>query len=116
MAKPVREHVTTIDSEIQTWLPDTNFSNIQIWKGSIMRMHTCVRRVPRHSLRVNRGFNPTQQQPLHRSRQQRATHPHVPFFWSSTEKTLGLTQGRLGASVSIRSFAIYHFLLRVLLP
>jgi len=33
-AKPAREHVTTIDSEIQTWLPDTNFSNIQIWKGS----------------------------------------------------------------------------------
>ena len=28
------EHVTTIDSEIQTWLRDTNFSNIQIWKGS----------------------------------------------------------------------------------
>ena len=27
-----REHVTTTDGEIQTWLPDTNFSNIQIWK------------------------------------------------------------------------------------
>ena len=27
-------HVTTIDGEIQTWLPDTNFSNIQKWKGS----------------------------------------------------------------------------------
>ena len=45
-AKPAREHVTTIDSEIQTWQPDTNFSNIQIWKGSNMCMHTCIRRVP----------------------------------------------------------------------
>ena len=45
-AKPAREHVTTIDGEIQTWLPDTNFSNIQIWKGSNVRMHSCVLRVP----------------------------------------------------------------------
>ena len=40
--KPVREHVTTIDGEIQTWLPDTNFNNIQIWKGSNVRMHIPV--------------------------------------------------------------------------
>ena len=39
-AKPAREHVTTIDGEIQTWLPDTNFSNIQIWKISDVRMHS----------------------------------------------------------------------------
>jgi len=45
-AKPAREHVTTIDGEIQTWLPDTNFSSIQIWKGSNVRMHSCVLRVP----------------------------------------------------------------------
>ena len=45
-AKPAREHVTTIDGEIQTWLPDTNFSNMQIWKGSNVRMHSCVLRVP----------------------------------------------------------------------
>ena len=50
-AKPARkrEHVTHIDSEIQTWLPDANFSNIQIWKGSNVHMHTCFRRVPRLS-------------------------------------------------------------------
>ena len=30
-AKPAREHVTTIDSEIQTWRSDANFSNYQIW-------------------------------------------------------------------------------------
>ena len=30
-AKPVREHVTTIDSEIQTWRSDANFRNYQIW-------------------------------------------------------------------------------------
>jgi len=71
-AKPAREHVTTIDGEIQTWLLDTNFSNIQIWKGSNARMHSCVLRVPWHGPRVNRGFNPTQQQPSHSSRQQRA--------------------------------------------
>jgi len=29
-AKPAREQVTTIDGEIQTWLLDTNFSNIHI--------------------------------------------------------------------------------------
>jgi len=40
-AKPAREHVTTIDGKIQTWLPDTNFSNIQIWKGSKL-MCTCI--------------------------------------------------------------------------
>ena len=44
--KPAREHVTTVDSEIQTWLPETNFSNIQIWKGSNVCMHRCVLRVP----------------------------------------------------------------------
>jgi len=43
------EHVTTIDGKIQTWLPDTNFSNIQMWKGSNVCMHICVRRVPRQS-------------------------------------------------------------------
>jgi len=57
-----------------------------------------------HSPRVNCGFNPIQQQPLHHSRQQQATHPHVPFFW--TEKHLDLLNGRLGASISIRSFAV----------
>ena len=45
-AKLAREHVTTIDGEIQTWLPDTNFSNIQIWKGSDVRMHSGFLRVP----------------------------------------------------------------------
>jgi len=45
-AKPAREHMTTIDGEIQTWLPDTNFSNIQIWKGNNVRMHSCILRVP----------------------------------------------------------------------
>ena len=30
-AKPAREHVTTIDSEIQTWRSNANFSNYQIW-------------------------------------------------------------------------------------
>ena len=39
-AKPTREHVTTINGEIQTRLPDTNFSNIQIWKGSNVHMHS----------------------------------------------------------------------------
>ena len=28
--------MTNTDSKIQTWLPDVNFSNYQIWKG---RMH-----------------------------------------------------------------------------
>ena len=118
--KPAREHVTTINGKIQTWLPDNNFSNIQIWKGSNVHMHTCAYRVPKHGPRVNCGFNPIQQQPSHHSKQQRATHPHVPFFW--TEKHLDLLGGRLGASVSIRSFtvlslgAIHHFLLRVPLP
>ena len=116
--KLAREHVTTIDGEIQTWLPDTNISNIQIWKGSKVHMHSCVRKVPRQGPRVNCGFNP--QQPLHRSRQQRDTHPRVPFFW--TEKHLDLLGGGLGASVSIHSLAafsleaVHRFLLRVLLP
>ena len=119
-----REHVTlhvhSIDGKIQTWLPDTNFSNFQIWKCSNVRMHTCVRRVPRHGPRVNHGFNPIQQQPSHRIRQQQATHPCVPFFW--TKKHLDLLGGKLGASVSICSFAvlsleaIHRFLLSVPLP
>ena len=46
-AKLAREHVTTIDGEIQTWLPDTNISNIQTWKGSKVHMHTCIRKDPR---------------------------------------------------------------------
>jgi len=51
-----REHVTTIEGEIQTtWLPDTNFSNIQIWKGYNVGLHTCVHRVPRHSPREIRS-------------------------------------------------------------
>ena len=99
--EPAREHVTTIDSEIQTWLPDTNFSNIQIWKGSNVRMHSCVLRVPLHGPRVNHGFNPIQQQPSHRSRQQRATHPCVPSFW--TEKHLGLTQWK---TVGVRKYPL----------
>ena len=41
-ALPTREHVTIIDGKIQAWLPDANFSNIQIWKGSNVHMHTCV--------------------------------------------------------------------------
>ena len=116
--EPAREHVTTIDSEIQTWLLDTKFSNIQIWKGS--NMHTCIRMVPRHSPRVNHGFNPIQQQLSHHSRQQRATHPCVLFFW--TKKHLDLLGEKLGASISIRSFtvlsfeAIHCFLLCVSLP
>ena len=99
-----REHVTTIDGEILIWLPDTNFSNIQIWNDSNIRMHTCIHKVPRHIPRVNRGFNPIQQQPSHHSIQQRATHPCVPFFW--VEKHLDL--------LSLE--AIHHFLLRVPLP
>ena len=100
-AKPAREHVTTIDGEIQTWLPDTNFSNIQIWKGSNVRMHSYVFRVPCHGPRVNRGFNPIQQQPSHRSRQQRATHPRVLSFW--TEKHLGLTRWK---TVGVRKYPL----------
>ena len=45
-AKPTREHVTAIDGTIQTWLPYTDFSNIQVWKGSNVRMHSCVLKVP----------------------------------------------------------------------
>ena len=59
--------------------------------------HTCVLRVPRHSARVNRGFNPIQHQQSHHSRR-------VPFFW--TEKHLDIFSGKLGASVSNRSFAV----------
>ena len=44
--------------------------------------HSCVLRVPWHGPRVNRGFNPIQQQPSHHSRQQRATRPRVPSFWT----------------------------------
>ena len=110
--------MTTIDGEIQTWLPDANYSDIQIWKGSKVHMHTCIRKVPRQGPRVNRGFNP--QQPLHRSRQQRDTHPRVPFFW--TKKHLDLLGGGLGASVSIHSLAVlsleavHRFILCVPLP
>jgi len=100
--EPAREHVTHIDGEFQTWLPGTNFSNIQIWKGSNVRVHTCVRRDPRHSPRVNRGFNPIQQQPLYCSRQQRATHPRVPFFWIKNTWTYSVEGW--GRSVSICSF------------
>jgi len=71
-----------------------------------MRMHTCVCRVPTHIPRVNRGLNPIQQQPSHRSIQQRASHPRVPFFW--TEKHLDLLDGRLGASVCICSLMWYR--------
>jgi len=35
----VREHVTTIDGEIQTWLPVTNFINIQYGKAA---MSACI--------------------------------------------------------------------------
>ena len=31
LIEPAREHVTTMDSEIQTWRSDANFSNYQIW-------------------------------------------------------------------------------------
>ena len=96
--------MTTRDGENQTWLLDTNFSNIQIQKGSKVHMHTCVHSVPRQGPRVNHGFNTIQQQPLHCSRQQRATHVRVPFFW--TEKHLDLLGGGLGASISIHSFAV----------
>ena len=99
--KPAREHVTTVDSEIQTWLPDTNFSNIQIWKGSDVRMHSWFLRVPWHGPRVNRGFNLIQQQPSHRSRQQQATHPRVPSFW--TEKHLRLTRWK---TVGVRKYPL----------
>ena len=34
--KAAREHVTTINSEIQTWRPDATF----IWKGSSTSMQT----------------------------------------------------------------------------
>ena len=102
-AKPAREHVTSIDSDIQTWLPDTNFNNIQIWKGSNVRMHSCVLRVPWHGLRVNRGFNPIQQQPSHSSRQQRTTHPRVLSFW--TEKHLGLTWWK---TVGVHKYPLIH--------
>jgi len=93
------EHVTTIDGEIQTWLPDTNFSNIQIWKGSNVCMHSCVLRVPLHGPIANRGFDPIQQQPLHRSRQQQATNLRVPSFW--TEKHLDLLGGK---TVGVRKY------------
>jgi len=120
LAKLAREHVTTIGGEIQTWLLDTNFSDIQIWKGSNVHMHSCVLRVPKHGPRVNRGFNPIHQQPSHRSRQQRATHPRVPSFW--TEKHLGLSQWKTVGVRKYRSFAvlsleaIHRFLPRVPLP
>jgi len=42
----IHSHITTMDGKIQAWLRDANFSNIQIWKGSNMRIHTCVHRVP----------------------------------------------------------------------
>ena len=77
-------------SKIQTWLSDTNFSNIQIWKGSNVRMHTCILRVPWHGPRVNRGFNSIQQQPSNRSRQQQATHLRVPFFWTENTWTYSM--------------------------
>jgi len=72
--EPAREHVTTVDSEILTWLPDTNFSILQIWNGSNVHMHTCIHKIPRHSPRVNRGFKTYPATSF-------ATHPHVPFFW-----------------------------------
>ena len=37
-ANSAREHVTTIDGEIQTRLPDAKFSNNQIWARGTMRM------------------------------------------------------------------------------
>jgi len=43
--EPVKGHATTIDCKIQTWLLDTNFSNIQILEGSNVCMHTWVCRV-----------------------------------------------------------------------
>jgi len=100
-AKPAREHVTTVDSEIQTRLPDTTFSNIQIWKGSNVRMHSFILRVPCNGPRVNCGFNPIQQQPSHRSGLQRATHPRVQSFW--TEKHLGLTRWK---TVGVRKYPL----------
>ena len=39
--KPAKEHATTIDCEIQTWLLDTNFSNIQYGKLKAA-MCTCL--------------------------------------------------------------------------
>ena len=33
-AKPAREHVTTIDGEIQTWLPGTNFVKSKYGKAA----------------------------------------------------------------------------------
>ena len=34
-AELVRDHVTTINSEIQTWWPDFNFSDYQIWTSAV---------------------------------------------------------------------------------
>ena len=87
-----------------------------VWERDYVLMHTCVHRVPRHSPRVNCGFNPIQQQPLHCGRQQQTTYPRVSFFW--IEETLGLARWKTGGDC-IFSFsleAIHRFLLRVPVP
>ena len=85
--EPVREHVTTIDGEIQTWVPDTNLVTSKYGKAATC---TCVPvfvwspdTVQEYN--VNRGFNPIWQQPSHRS--------HVPFFWTENIWTRWKTGG-----------------------
>jgi len=73
--KPAREHVTTIDGEFKHGCQILILVTSKYGKAA---MYTCI---PVFA-RVDRGFNPIQQQPSHHSRQQRATHLHVPFFWT----------------------------------
>jgi len=74
-AKLAREHVTTIDGEIQTWLPDTNLVTSKYEKAATCACIPAFIGSPVTVQRVNRGFNPIQQQPSHHHRQQRATQP-----------------------------------------
>ena len=65
------------------------------------RVYSCVLRVPLHGPIVNRGFDPIQQQPSHRSRQQWATNLRVPSLW--TEKHLDLLGGK---TVGVRKYPL----------
>ena len=87
LAKPGREHVTTIDGEIQTWLPDANFSNNQIWicrgKRRICRLSTegtssrNIWQARAHSMREDTIGDACIFTAVVSSRQQRTSHPLV---------------------------------------
>ena len=102
-AKPAREHVTTIDSKIQTWRPDANFRNNQIWKGSSTSMQTGICRVLRCSQTASRSFNSILQQPMHR-RRQRGDELLSRLYHSSVQLTRNLEDWSIHTSLlSIRS-------------